>query len=350
MSRFMDDSFLTLVVRQFTFAPEPHAIGHSPLRPSIAKREGYGPISRDIVDLWKKRQLSNNKPPQRIDDPEKYSFFDPLTGEPRAWYWRSESGNYEFYDNQGFHPRTGEALLVITREVNAKWKQEMEAARQKKLRDDLEMQKRTEREEQKQREGQEMERQAATLCDQLAANPGDRLRQAPGVPYDQLNTQFREAIDACTRAVAQYPNELRFRYQLGRALEFTDRTQALVIHTKLVKLKYPAAFDNLGSMLLRDKNNQRAAIQLFREGWQRGDPDSMVSLANMIQNGYDRPPPNPIDLLKTAADLGHQGALQAYNAYFAKQQQFQQQRLGQQESQRQMLNFFGNLLQNIRRF
>ena len=48
----------------------------------------------------------------------------------------------------------------------------MEAARQKKLQDDLEMQKRTEQEEQKQREGQEMERQA-TLCDQLAANPGE---------------------------------------------------------------------------------------------------------------------------------------------------------------------------------
>ena len=107
------------------------------------------PISKDIVEQWKKRQLSNNEPPRRIDDPEKYSFFDPLTGEPRAWYWRSENGDYEFYDNRGFHPRTGEPLLVITREVNAKWKQEMEEAKQRQLRRQREKQEQTERENQK---------------------------------------------------------------------------------------------------------------------------------------------------------------------------------------------------------
>jgi hypothetical protein len=55
--------------------------------------------------------------PQRIDPVE---FFDKRTGKPKVWYWRAESG-YEFYDAPGFHPRTGEILSGVTREVIAEW-------------------------------------------------------------------------------------------------------------------------------------------------------------------------------------------------------------------------------------
>jgi TPR repeat protein len=106
-------------------------------------------------------------------------------------------------------------------------------------------------------------------------------------------------------------------------------------------------FDNLGSLTLSDKRDYRKAEQIFREGVRRGDPDSMVSLAYMLQQGIARPPPNAIDLLKTAAGLGHQGALRAYNALISQQQQLQAQRLSQQEVVRRMFQMF---LPNIQRF
>jgi hypothetical protein len=91
-------------------------------------------------------------------DPEKYPFFDPVTGEPRVWFWR-ESGDYEFYDNRGFHPRTGEQLKVITREDVAKWKQEREAVERTKgdeqLRNEHARRERTEQEEQRRQKAPE---------------------------------------------------------------------------------------------------------------------------------------------------------------------------------------------------
>ena len=77
-------------------------------------------VTREIVDAWKKQ--SGNKAPQRID-PNEYSFFDPTTGAARVWYWRGENKLYEFYDAPGFQPRTGDKLLLITRDIIAEWKQ-----------------------------------------------------------------------------------------------------------------------------------------------------------------------------------------------------------------------------------
>jgi hypothetical protein len=54
-----------------------------------------------------------------------------------------------------------------------------------------------------------------------------------------------------------------------------------------------------------------AAITYFKTGSRLQDPDSMVSLVEMIDKGYiptDRPHELKYQLLKMAADLGHQGA------------------------------------------
>ena len=48
---------------------------------------------------------------------------------PKVWYWRAESG-YEFYDAPGFHPRTGEVLTGITRDVINDWQQSQTNATQ----------------------------------------------------------------------------------------------------------------------------------------------------------------------------------------------------------------------------
>jgi hypothetical protein len=49
-----------------------------------------------------------------------------------------------------------------------------------------------------------------------------------------------DAINACTRAVQMSPSELRFQYQLGRALGLRDRKRAFEIETALTRQKYPA--------------------------------------------------------------------------------------------------------------
>jgi hypothetical protein len=91
--------------------------------------EELQPITRDVVDQFKEqlaRKMQEEKraqeeeerkrrPPQRID-PDGIVFFDPVTGEPRIWFWRGKLGEYEFYDKPGYHPRTGDPLKIITRE------------------------------------------------------------------------------------------------------------------------------------------------------------------------------------------------------------------------------------------
>src|SRR5262249_45878065 len=55
-------------------------------------------------------------------------------------------------------------------------------------------------------------------CDRLAANPSDRGKppSVPGVPYDSLKNQAKQAIEACGLAAQQNPAELRYEYQMAR--------------------------------------------------------------------------------------------------------------------------------------
>jgi cytochrome c-type biogenesis protein CcmH/NrfG len=103
-----------------------------------------------------------------------------------------------------------------------------EAERQEQIRRDLQAKR-------------EKEAQAAKLCDQLAGNPNDPRRAGEGVPFETVVGHADEAIRACERAIAQYPSEPRFQYQLARALAVNERNrkQAVPILQKLVASRYP---------------------------------------------------------------------------------------------------------------
>lgn len=330
--------------------------------------EELSPIAKDIVELWKhqkaelarKEQERNRRPPQRID-PEKFTFFDPVNGEARVWYWRSSKGEYEFYDNRGFHPPTGDELSVITREAIAKWRQESEALEKRKNEEreqrDRESRQRTEREDAERREreaARKREQQSAALCDQLAANPYDQRKSSnvPGTPYDSLKLQASEAVEACTKAVQQHPEELRFLYQLARALQHTDRTKAFTLHQKLVRLRYPAAFDNLGWLYLTQNKDPSGAVAQFRMGVQFGDPDSMVSLGEMIERGLAMPMnagEAKIALFQRAADLGHRGAELAVQRERDKEINAARDEAMRAEQARKMIEIFGGIVGGMRR-
>jgi hypothetical protein len=48
-----------------------------------------------------------------ISDPEHFSFFDPISGAPRVWYYKSADGTYRLYDHPGKDSATGAALRPI---------------------------------------------------------------------------------------------------------------------------------------------------------------------------------------------------------------------------------------------
>ena len=63
---------------------------------------------------------------------------------------------------------------------------------------------------------------AARQCDQLAANPTDPRKASEGVSYEALKSQAKEAVEACTQAVQQFPTEVR--YQISWTGSAVDRS------------------------------------------------------------------------------------------------------------------------------
>ncbi len=340
--------------------------------------EELQPVTRDVVDEVKEQvarkkqeekreqeeEERKRRPPERID-PDTIVFFDPVTGEPRVWFWHGQLGEYEFYDKPGYHPRTGEPLRILTRDDIAAWKRETELLEtrrkqeqlrreQEQARREKEQQEKAEREERERQEElrrQQREIQSGSLCDEIAANPADPRKPSvvPGVPYEELKERAAEALDVCRVAITKFPSELRYRYQYARALGFSDSEKAIAMYRQLTRQRYPAAFDNLGTLLLqrKDKNSRGEAITVFKEGVQLGDPDSMVSLADLINRRFV-PVPNPVAtryaLLNRAAELGHQGAKRAVEQMDIEFQAQQRERASQQQQQQIILDLMGTIL------
>jgi hypothetical protein len=239
--------------------------------------------------------------------------------------------------------------LLETQRKQEELRREQEQARRLK-----EQQAKTEREERERQEElsrQQREMQSGSLCDQIAANPADPRKplEVPGIRFEELKERAADALEICSVAKAKFPSELRYQYQYARALGFSDPEKAIVIYRRLTRQKYPAAFDNLGSLLLqrRDKNSRAEAIAVFQKGIRLGDPDSMVTLADLINRG-NVPVPNPVAtryaLLSRAAELGHEGAKLAVEQMDAEFQAQQRERASQQQQQQIILDLMGTIL------
>jgi hypothetical protein len=253
------------------------------------------PVTPEIVDRWKRQQKDfGRKPPVRVD-PALHPWFDLKTGRPNIWHTAGEKGALEFFDAPGFHPKTGKALTEMTQEFAEK----LERQNRNQI-DNL------------------ARAQVATSCDELAGNPNDQRRRSKGVgvSYDQLKRQIPEAIRACELAVQLLPADLTLQYQLARAVELLDPPRGQSMQDRLVKKGYPAAFDNVGSLLLNDPKCRqhciREAVKLFEKGVALGDPDAMMSLADQISN--NQASGDVISLYQRAAKLGHPRAIRALEA------------------------------------
>ncbi len=257
-------------------------------------------VTREIINTWKDTQSNPTKAvraPNRVQIASDTVFFDPVTGNQKLWYWRRGIGDFEFFDGPGFHPQNGEllqsftkeALIQYQKEVNERTKQlkieqeRIEAEQKEKQEAEAAQRQRQEQSNSDERRKREEEARrlsdAARRCDALAANPDDAHKVADGVSYGALKVQSTEAVEACEIAITQNANELRFKYQLARALELAgdnqahtkNRQKALEIHQGLVKAGYAAAFDNLASLYYWDRKDLATAVALWRKGIDLGD-------------------------------------------------------------------------------
>jgi TPR repeat protein len=82
-------------------------------------------------------------------------------------------------------------------------------------------------------------------CDQRAAHPADPNRMAVGVKLEGIVPRL--AVQECERAVSEYPNTARFRYQLGRAQEASGNMPAAIAsYQQAGAMGYGMAWYNLG--------------------------------------------------------------------------------------------------------
>jgi TPR repeat protein len=336
--------------------------------------EELQPVNPDVIKAYKDQTQRIISPPQRIVDIENYQLFDTATGHPRAWFWRGPNGEYEFFDNQGFNPTNGEALNQFTSEEIARWKKERQLAKEyneqeerkrletEQLRRDMEERRQTrEREAAERTEKAEAEKQrkvaeAIDRCDQLAANPHDPKKPANilGARFAEVKENAEEAVFACRKSVEYFPEEPRYKYQYARALSFSKPDEAIVIYRRLAAQIYPAAFDNLASLLLqrRDKKSIRQAITVLEDGVRNGDPDAMVTLAALAGTSelpVKYPYAYKLMLLKKAASLGNQDAQEAADELERQAQQRQQEYISQRQQEQMMLDVFGNIVGGVLR-
>jgi hypothetical protein len=281
------------------------------------------PVTKEVVASWKDQKAKPKRAPQKID-PKSFVFFDQISGEPRAWYWRGPDGQYEFYDGPGFHPGTGDPLSVLTKDLVVKFQNE--AADQAKKQADAEADAKRNEEAAANKRREELDKltQSEKHCDMLAANPNDQNRVGEGVPFDALKLQAKDAVESCELASKQNPKEPRLQYQLARALQLGDRKRSFAILQKLVAIRYPAAFDNIGWIFYADQRNPQEAANYFRMGTDLNDSDSMLSLAEMIDKGYAvprSPAETKLALYSRAAQLGNRVAANAEQVELQKQGQ-----------------------------
>jgi len=87
-------------------------------------------------------------------------------------------------------------------------------------------------------------RRKTATCDDLAAHPEDRGRKGPGVEDDKIAPA---AVETCTLAVRQNPDEPRLHFQLGRAYWAAGRhDEALDSFLKAEESGYAPAYFYLG--------------------------------------------------------------------------------------------------------
>jgi hypothetical protein len=127
----------------------------------------------------------------------------------------------------------------------------------------------------------------ATACDRYAATDQSIGGAATGVPLDKIDPRL--AIPACLEAVSQYPETIRFLFQLGRSYERADDyAKAVELYRKASDAGSPFAQNNLARLLHRGEGvskDEVEAVKWFRKAAEQGLPVAQFNLAGMYTRG-----------------------------------------------------------------
>lgn len=122
-------------------------------------------------------------------------------------------------------------------------------------------------------------------CDRLAGNPFDRQKLiGQGVFLRDIEP---EAVNVCDAASQAHPQEPRYLYQLGRALEKVKRIpEATDRYQRAADLGYARAFYNLGTMYkIGPKRDLKVAIDNYHKAWSLDVVTAAAQLASIFLNG-----------------------------------------------------------------
>ncbi|NNE84348.1 MAG: hypothetical protein HKN28_10295, partial [Alphaproteobacteria bacterium] len=126
----------------------------------------------------------------------------------------------------------------------------------------------------------------ATDCDRLAAHPSNSVGAA-GVDFARIDSD--RAIAACEQARAQYPEELRFQYQLARSLHKAERhSEALTLYSKSGEQGFALAQRSVGFMYANANGvaqDLTKAADWIHQAADRCDVDAQYALGTLYAKG-----------------------------------------------------------------
>jgi TPR repeat protein len=154
-----------------------------------------------------------------------------------------------------------------------------------------------------------------TDCDRLAAHPQDVHKVAPGIEFESIDAAH--AIAACRDALANFPDEPRFAYELARALDSGGQVlSAMEMYRRLADAGYVQAQVTMGISYLDGtfvETEPAKAAEWFRRAEQSGHAQAEFYLGLLYERGLGvtQNKEEAQRLLQRSVDAGYDRALVA---------------------------------------
>ncbi|VDC32763.1 caspase family protein [Pseudogemmobacter humi] len=149
---------------------------------------------------------------------------------------------------------------------------------------------------------------AARRCELLATHPRDRTETTPGAPYELLAQNGAQAIQVCSQAMADYPEQPKYVALLARAYAASGmRERAVELYETAAKRGDLRAMVSLA--LLKETGDGLAqdpagALALYEQAAAAGSADAAINLAVTLLEGGGGEAARGLDLMQQASQAG----------------------------------------------